>query len=54
MTDVFQFILLNDPAPGVPDCNTQLSQGRLRAEQGSGGSVVEYKIPRIEYNSLFN
>ena len=56
MTDVFQFILLNDPAPGVPDCNTQLSQGRLRAghAQGSGGSVVEYKIPRIEYNSLFN
>ena len=85
MTDVFQFILLNDPVPGVPDCldcktvgfflkiskeigltaraylNMQKyglfcslpiairsAQGRPRAGRGSGGSVMEYKIPRIE------
>ena len=36
MTDVFQFILLNDPAPGVPDCNTQLS-GAAKGGAGERG-----------------
>ena len=54
MTDVFQFILLNDPAPGVPDCHTQ-PPGSAKGgaeERGSGGSVVEYKIPTIESNRI--
>ena len=33
MTDVFQFILLNDPVPGVPDCHTQ----RPGSDKGGAG-----------------
>ena len=38
MTDVFQFILLNDPAPGVPDCHTQLP-GSAKGGAGKRGFV---------------
>ena len=49
MTDVFQFILLNDPAPGVPDCHTQLP-GSAKGGAGSGGSLggIQNTHNRIE------
>ena len=47
MTDVFQFILLNDPAPGVPDCHTQLP-GSAKGGAGKRGFVrgnTKYQEP---------
>ena len=45
MTDVFQFILLNDPAPGVPDCHTQLP-GSAKGGAGELGFVRGMKYPQ--------
>ena len=38
MTDVFQFLLPNDPARGVPDCHTQF-EGQRGGVGGGGGGV---------------
>ena len=45
MTDVFQFILLNYPAPGVPDCHTQLP-GSAKGGAGKRGFVRGMKYPQ--------
>ena len=53
MTDVFQFLLPNDPAPGVPDCHTQfLGQRGGVGRGGGGGGLVEYQNTRNKPSNI--